>query len=73
MKYTSMLPKFNPGHSLNYPASKHHTSWLLVGTIDLNRKEAKVLFDTGTIGDNIVSTHFVGTHRIPCIEMAQPM
>jgi len=41
-------------------------------TIHLNGKEAKLLFDTGTIGANIVSAHFVTTHGIPCIEMAKP-
>jgi len=40
--------------------------------IHLNGKETKVLFDTGTIGANIVSAHFVSTHGIPCIEMAKP-
>jgi len=44
----------------------------LEGMIHLNGKEAKVLFDTGTIGANIVSAHIVTTHGIPCTEMAKP-
>jgi len=44
----------------------------LEGTIYLNGKEAKVLFDTGTIGANIVSAHFVTIHEIPCTEMTKP-
>jgi len=44
----------------------------LEGMIHLNGKEAKVLFDTGTIRANIVSAHFVTTHGIPCIEIAKP-
>jgi len=43
----------------------------LEGTINLNGKEAKVLFDTGTIGANIVSAHFVTTHGIQFIETAK--
>jgi len=37
----------------------------LEGKIHLNRKEAKVVFDTGTIGANIVSAHFVTIDGIP--------
>jgi len=43
----------------------------LEGTIHLTGKEAKVLFDTGTIGANIVRPHVVTTHGIPCINMAK--
>jgi len=54
-----------------WPANiKPHGS--LEGTIHLNGKEAKVVFDTGTIGANIVSAHFVTRHVIPCTEMAKP-
>jgi len=44
----------------------------LEGTMHLNGKEAKVPFDTGMIGANIVSAHFIARHEIPCIEMAKP-
>jgi len=44
----------------------------LDGTIHLNGKEATVPFDTGTIGANIVGSHFVTTYGIPCIHMAKP-
>jgi hypothetical protein len=49
---------------------KPHSS--LEGTILLNGKEARVLFDTGTIGANIISTHFVTTHGVPCTDMQTP-
>jgi len=38
----------------------------------INGKEAKVLFDTGTIGASLISATFVTTHGIPCIEMKEP-
>jgi len=38
----------------------------------INGKEAKVLFDTGTIGTNLINATFVTTHGIPCIEMQEP-
>jgi len=41
------------------------------GTMFINRKEAKVLFDTGTIGARLISAAFVTTHGIPCIEMKE--
>jgi len=63
--------KFYATAQTTRPANlKPHGS--LEGTIHLNGKEAKVLFNTGTIGANIVSTHFVTTQGIPCIEMAKP-
>ena len=37
----------------------HHA---LEGTIFINGKEARVLFDTGTIGANLISAAFVTTH-----------
>ena len=37
----------------------------------INGKEAKVWFDTGTIGANLITTVFVTTHGIPCIEMKE--
>ena len=44
----------------------------LEGTVYINRKEARVLFDTGTIGANLISAAFVTTHGIPCKEMQKP-
>jgi len=44
----------------------------LQGTMFINEMEAKVLFDTGTIGANLISAAFVTTHGIPCIEMKEP-
>jgi len=41
----------------------------LEGTMFINGKEVKVLFDTATIGANLISAAFVITHGIPCIEM----
>jgi len=38
----------------------------------INGKEAKVLFDKGTIGANLISAVFVTTHGIQCIEMKEP-
>jgi len=38
----------------------------------INGKEAKVLFDTGTIGASLISAIFIATHGIPCIEMKEP-
>jgi len=37
----------------------------LEGTMFINGKEAKVLFDTGTIGASLISAAFVTTHGIP--------
>jgi len=47
----------------------HHA---LEGTMFINGKEAKVLFDTGTIGANLNSAAFATTHGIPCIELKKP-
>jgi len=44
----------------------------LEGTMFLNGKEAKLLFDTGTIGARLISAAFVTTHSIPGIEMKEP-
>ena len=44
----------------------------LEGTVYINGKEARVLFDTGTIGANLISAAFVTTHGIPCKEMEKP-
>jgi len=41
------------------------------GTLFINGKEAKVLFDTGNIGARLISAAFVTTHGIPCIEMKE--
>ena len=38
----------------------------------INGKEANVLFDTGTIGANLISAAFVTTNGIPCIELKEP-
>ena len=38
----------------------------------INGKEARVLFDTGTIGANLISAAFVTTHGIPCTAMKEP-
>ena len=35
----------------------------------INGKEARVLFDTGIIGANLISAAFVTTHGIPCTAM----
>ena len=47
----------------------HHP---LEGTMFINGKGAKVLFDPGTIGASLISAAFVTTHGIPCIEMKEP-
>jgi len=47
----------------------HHT---LKGTMFINGKEAKVHFDTSTIGANLISAAFVTTNGIPCIELKEP-
>ena len=47
----------------------HHT---LKGTMFINGKVARVLFDTGTIGANLISAAFVTTHGIPCTTMKEP-
>jgi len=44
---------------------------VLEGTRFIHGKEAKVLFDTGTIGTNLISAAFVTTHCIPCMEMKE--
>jgi len=44
----------------------------LEGTMFINGKEAKIMFDTGTIGASLISATFVTTHGIPCIEMKEP-
>jgi len=44
----------------------------LEGTMFINGKEAKVLFDTATIGASLISAAFVTTHGIPCTEMKEP-
>jgi len=46
--------------------------YALEGTMFINGTDAKVLFDTGTIGASLISAAFVTTHSIPCIEMKQP-
>jgi len=45
----------------------------LEGTMFINGKEAKVLFDTGTIRASLFSAAFVTTHGIPCIDMKEPI
>ena len=47
----------------------HHA---LEGTMFINGKEARVLFDTGTIGAYLISAGFVTTHGIPCSTMNEP-
>ena len=47
----------------------HHA---LEGTMFINGKEARVLFDTGTIEANLISAVFVTTHGIPCTTMKEP-
>jgi len=47
----------------------HHA---LESTMFINGKEAKLLFDAGTIGASLISAAFVTTHGIPCIEMKEP-
>jgi len=44
----------------------------LAGTLFINGKAAKVLFDTGTIGASLISASFVTAQGIPCIEMKEP-
>ena len=44
----------------------------LEGTMFINGKEARVLFDIGTIGANLISGAFVTTHGIPCTAMKEP-
>ena len=46
----------------------HHA---LEGTMVINGKEVRVLFDTGTIGANLISAAFVTTHGIPCTTMKE--
>ena len=41
-------------------------------TMFINGKEARVLFDTGMIGANLISAAFVTTHGIPCTAMKEP-
>jgi len=47
----------------------HHA---LEGTMFINGKEAKVLFDTGMIGASLISAAIVTTNGIRCIEMKEP-
>jgi len=47
----------------------HHA---LEGTMFINGKEGKVLFNTRTIGANLISAAFVTTDGIPCIELKEP-
>jgi len=62
----------------SYAAAKttHHTTFnaypSLEGTMFINAQEAKFLFDTGTIGANLLSAPFGTTHSIPWIEMKEP-
>jgi len=44
----------------------------LEGTIFINGKEAKVMFDPGTIGSNLISATFITTHGISCSELKEP-
>ena len=44
----------------------------LEGTMFINGKEARALFDTGTMGTNLISAAFVTTHGIPCTGMKEP-
>ena len=46
----------------------HHA---LEGTMLINGKEARVLFDTGIIEASLISTVFVTTHGIPCTAMKE--
>ena len=48
----------------------HYT---LEGSMFINGKEARVLFDTGTIGANWISAAFVTTHGVPCTAMKEPL
>jgi predicted aspartyl protease len=54
------------------PATNTDAHQALEGTMFINGKEARVLFDTGTIGANLISATFVTTHGIPCTEMKTP-
>src|SRR6195952_2474061 len=45
---------------------------VLEGTMLIKGKQAKVLFDTGTIGANLIRPAFVTTHGIPCTPMKEP-
>ena len=47
----------------------HHA---LEGNMFINGKKARVVFDTGTIGANLISATFVTTHGIPCTAMKEP-
>ena len=47
----------------------HHA---LKGTMFINGKEARVLFDTEMIGANLISAAFVITHGILCTKMKEP-
>ena len=48
-------------------------STALEGRIRIAGQEARVLFDTGAIGRDIISATFVLTYRIPTKEMKQPV
>jgi len=51
------------------PSKGDHT---LEGIMLINGKEAKVLFDTGTMEANLISAALVTTQGIPCIKMKEP-
>ena len=46
--------------------------YALAGTIFINGKKVRVLFDTGSIGANIISAAFVTTYGISCTTMKEP-
>src|SRR4051812_18054059 len=41
--------------------------------ITINGHKAKALFDTGTMGDNLISGKFVSAYRIPTINLNSPI
>jgi len=47
----------------------HHA---LEETMFINGKEAKILFDTGTISAILIGAPFITTHGIPCIALKEP-
>src|SRR5688572_22553519 len=44
----------------------------LEGTILINGHKARVLFDTGTVGTDLISNTFITTHGIPTTELKNP-
>ena len=54
------------------PTTKANKALRLEDMVYINRKEAQVLFDIGTIGANLISATFVTTYGIPCKEMEKP-